>query len=973
MIRRICSRLKRSIIVIATCAVALLLLSALLISETIAAENKRKAEDSSSIELSKLVIPAKHHASNSGLMLRKGEDVVALVSPVWDQVVAKHQDGLLDPKQKASGVSTVLSANEAIYHYNAALNGIVDSARLLLTFGVASSVAEIAGFAEIDPLANAILQNDAKQVESILATSGGEPDKFLEESTFDTTPVHFAVAVSKKGDCKVVELLLKHGANPSLRAKHGGTPLMIASALNRPEIAQTLLAYGARADESHSFAKTTSLHFAAEMGHGPVLIVLCEWLRNNSIQADSLRSATGGTPLHTAADSNRPHVLDVLVNICGCHINALLNGDSTPLYLAAQRGFVEVLLKLGDMGANLDYIMPRESEFSKERANKTRMGIAIAQTKGHENGSPATAYDYLNKNTEIGNGATALHAAVENGHPEAVNALLRMGAKQLDSMRGTSPLLTAIQYNHPDIALILMKDKSAESVKINAQSHVDGAFALFSAAGAGHTKVIDAILHQFGGHVNVNLKNNFGGSALSHAVYRGHLGIAMKLLSHQAERDAQVCQAGLGRLHDPMWFDFTLNTVAKHLSSSALTDCIRLLIAEETLSDASKAFVLAVVNDQSMSAKVDSLTMNDDGMNLLLTSARWGHVLVLELLSELLIDGQGKSRKPISQQEVANMRADQKLSNATILYLAAAENRVDVVKWLLAKGADYEKGALDGEKNEIPPMIVACEKGFDKIVDALIVKGDSVSRFIIRKENHENEETGPDTTRPSVNGIVMAAMNSQAEIVRRFTPKESGVEVLNTVVEYAPNLTPLLKAMYTSGVLPTIHPTKRLPALVRILLRQSNVKTAREHVDCVSSIQLLKQGWSAAGGENLAFSPLHAAIIAYADEEDEPLSERKALELVRELIAREDYRTLVREMLRKTAKTGFTPLALAVEAERVLIVKDILGALDHVNIQRLMLMKSGQDETLLDVARRLRNPELISILSRLTQQQTDEL
>ena len=48
---------------------------------------------------------------------------------------------------------------------------------------------------------------------------------------------------------------------------------------------------------------------------------------------------------------------------------------------------------------------------------------------------------YPVKNTEVGNGATALHAAVENGHAECVAALLERGAAQLPSMEGATPLV----------------------------------------------------------------------------------------------------------------------------------------------------------------------------------------------------------------------------------------------------------------------------------------------------------------------------------------------------------------------------------------------------------------------------------------------------------------------------------------------------------------------------------------------------
>eukprot|EP00966_Prymnesium_polylepis_P032329 752238-Prymnesium_polylepis.1 len=64
---------------------------------------------------------------------------------------------------------------------------------------------------------------------------------------------------------------------------------------------------------------------------------------------------------------------------------------------------------------------------------------------------------YAERNTERGNGATALHAAVENGHDGAVGLLLARGAAQTDSMEGATPLIIALQYHHPHIALRLLR------------------------------------------------------------------------------------------------------------------------------------------------------------------------------------------------------------------------------------------------------------------------------------------------------------------------------------------------------------------------------------------------------------------------------------------------------------------------------------------------------------------------------------
>ena len=71
----------------------------------------------------------------------------------------------------------------------------------------------------------------------------------------------------------------------------------------------------------------------------------------------------------------------------------------------------EVLL---DRGANINYEMPR-GRFT---------GQVATTGKGGKGGW------YSAKNMEIGNGATSLHAAVENGHPSVVKVLLDRGASQ---------------------------------------------------------------------------------------------------------------------------------------------------------------------------------------------------------------------------------------------------------------------------------------------------------------------------------------------------------------------------------------------------------------------------------------------------------------------------------------------------------------------------------------------------------------
>ena len=70
----------------------------------------------------------------------------------------------------------------------------------------------------------------------------------------------------------------------------------------------------------------------------------------------------------------------------------------------------------------------------------------------HQAGSDPSAPGF-----ETGNGATALHAAVENGHIDVVNLLLDNGVKQTGSMEGATPLILAAMYNQVKIAGVLIK------------------------------------------------------------------------------------------------------------------------------------------------------------------------------------------------------------------------------------------------------------------------------------------------------------------------------------------------------------------------------------------------------------------------------------------------------------------------------------------------------------------------------------
>ena len=176
------------------------------------------------------------------------------------------------------------------------------------------------------------------------------------------------------------------------------------------------------------------------------------------------------------------------------------------------RGLTEVVKILVKGGANVDFVMPRGS-FGKS--------VVVVDDNGRANEGL-----YAAKNTEIGNGATSLHAAVENGHLECVDALLALGASQLSSMEGASPLLISLQYRHPAIALRLLAEDQSDP-QVNTRAPQDGAFPLFVAATANYLEVVSSLLLR---GAFTNATNNAGATALHAAITQRHAGVVKLLL-----------------------------------------------------------------------------------------------------------------------------------------------------------------------------------------------------------------------------------------------------------------------------------------------------------------------------------------------------------------------------------------------------------------------------------------------------------
>ena len=604
------------------------------------------------------------------------------VGHAWDTVVAPHQAGLSDPR--AGPVSAELSAGEAWHHYQAAKQGVVDSARFLVAFSVVPSL-QLGGGGRLHAAAARGLLDE---VRALLDADEQAVDAKAEDGT---TPLH---AAASTGHAAIVRMLLDAGADPQTTSRSGATALHVASAMGHLEATQELLASGATlVDATHKFAQCTALHFAAEMGHVGVIQALC------TAGADSnARKTTGGTPLHTAADCDQPRaVRALLAPPCRADHSVLLNGDTAPLYLAAQRGFTRAAAALLDAGADMNFEMPR-AIFS--------MAVSVPGAA-----EPLGAGGlYSAKNTERANGATALHAAVENGHRATVALLLERGAKQLASMEGVPPLVLALQYRHPDIALALARAKPAPD--LNVRTPQDGSSALFVAAGAGYTTVVRTLLRL--GAI-VDLANYAGATPLSHAALRGQQSVISLLLEAGASPRLGPPEDG-GALHAALRggalrgraLAAVVDALLSHGAEARSADSRgteALLVAASTGELATCATILRAGANASASSPAPS------AVTALMRAAANGHVSVVELLL-----GSGAD---------ANTRAGPKMHGATALYLAAQGTHSAAVEALLRSRASVDAPV---DRVHTTPLFAAAERGSALTVGVLLRYGADMRR-----------------------------------------------------------------------------------------------------------------------------------------------------------------------------------------------------------------------------------------------------
>jgi ankyrin repeat protein len=324
---------------------------------------------------------------------------------------------------------------------------------------VAMALSALLQAAPDSPVADAAMQGNREAVKALLKqaadVNGAQGDGM--------TALHWA---AMKDDAELTQTLLYAGGNVRATTRIGAyTPLLLAAKNGSASVMAPLLKSGAEVNAATSNG-TTPLMFAAASGNLDAVTALID----GGADVNAKESVRSLTPAMFAAASNRAAVLQVL----------------------AKRGAdLKATSKVTDLAAlSKDPAALREFTVGNppppgEPPQGGRSGPAPAAGGGGGSGrgrgpqTPGVDRNYqLNELVAAQGGLTPLLLAAREGHVDAVKVLLDAGAdvNQVSAGDRTSPLLIATINGHLDLALMLLeKGADAQAASENNATPLYGA------------------------------------------------------------------------------------------------------------------------------------------------------------------------------------------------------------------------------------------------------------------------------------------------------------------------------------------------------------------------------------------------------------------------------------------------------------------------------------------------------------------
>ncbi len=271
------------------------------------------------------------------------------------------------------------------------------------------------------------------------------------------------ILASRSGHAAMVETLLNAGADPELATSTGATPLMLAAASGSEDAVRLLLARGAAVDAKESKRSETALMFAAASNRAEVVALLLSSGADPAITT-SLVDAPTLTKAADDAYKKRMDRLRLLREERAKEAAASVEAKAAP----AKEGEAESKGGGNVFGKLFGWMAPEKDP--KKESNERRERPTFGDLVG------------------VQGGMTALLLAARQGHLETVAALLDQGAdvNQVSEGSKTSPLLVAAMNGRFDLAKYLL-DRGADPNLAGEPAGVTPLYAVINLAWAPHT------------------------------------------------------------------------------------------------------------------------------------------------------------------------------------------------------------------------------------------------------------------------------------------------------------------------------------------------------------------------------------------------------------------------------------------------------------------------------------------------------